>query len=471
VTVDLCFLSAVEQARRLRARELSAVELLEAHLAQIDRVNPQLNAIVTLVPELARERALAADRALAHGEPLGPLHGLPVAHKDLALTAGIRTTQGSPIFGDWVPEESSLIVERIQGAGAITLGKTNTPEFGAGSQTFNRVFGATRNPYDPTRTCGGSSGGAAVALACGMVALADGSDMGGSLRNPASFCNVVGFRPSPGRVPTWPSLDPWSPLSVEGPMGRTVADAALLLSAMAGPDDRCPLSLADPGPAFAVPLERDLRGVRVAWSEDAGGLPVEPAVREALTPARRALEDLGCEVADAFPDLSGAREIFQALRAVAFETSLGPLFDERRDDLKDTIRWNVELARRLTVGEVADATRRHAELRERVRRFMKEHEFLALPAVQLPPFPVELEWPREVAGTPMETYVDWMRSCTDITLTGCPAISVPAGFTSGGLPVALQLVGRLRDDLGVLQLAHAFEQATRVGERRPPLLA
>jgi amidase len=471
VTNDLCFLTAVEQAQLLRRRELSAVELLDAHLAQIERVNPAVNAIVTLVPELARERAEAADRALASGEGAGPLHGLPVAHKDLALTAGIRTTMGSPIFADHVPEESSLHVERTQAAGAVTLGKTNTPEFGAGSQTFNRVFGATRNPYDLTRTCGGSSGGAAVALACRMVPLADGSDMGGSLRNPASFCNIVGFRPSPGRVPTWPSLDPWSPLGVEGPMGRTVADVGLLLSAMAGPDDRCPLSLPEPGAIFAAPLDQDVRGLRVAWSDDAGGLPVEADVRAALAPARAVLEELGCAVVDAFPDLSDAGEIFQVLRAVAFETSLGPLYDERPDDLKDTIRWNVELARGLSVQEIGTATRRWAELRGRVRRFFDAHDFLALPVSQLAPFPVEVEWPREVADVSMHTYIDWMRSCSDITLTSCPAISVPAGFTPDGLPVGLQLVGRFRDDLRVLQLAHAFEQATRVGERRARIVS
>ena len=371
---DLCYLPAVEQARLLRDGKLSAVELLEAHLTQIERFNPAVNAIVTLVPELARERAAAADRALAAGEDIGILHGLPIAHKDLALTAGIRTTQGSPIFADWVPEESSLFVERVRAAGAVTLGKTNTPEFGAGSQTFNAVFGATRNPYDLTKTCGGSSGGAAVALACGMVPLADGSDMGGSLRNPASFCNVVGFRPSPGRVPTWPSLDPWSPLSVEGPLGRTVADVALLLAAMAGPDARCPLSLPEPGLTFARPLERDVRGIRVAWSADAGGLPVEPAVKTALAPARAVLEELGCEVTDDYPDLSGAREIFQVLRAVAFETGLGPLYDDHRDELKETIRWNIELARRLSVvgrGERDPALDRASRARASLLRSLR----------------------------------------------------------------------------------------------------
>jgi amidase len=464
---DLCFLTAVEQARLLRERQLSAVELLDAHLARIERVNSSVNAVVTLVPELARERAAAADERLSHGEPAGPLDGLPVAHKDLVLTAGIRTTMGSPIYADWVPEESSLICERIQAAGGVTVGKTNTPEFGAGSQTFNPVFGATRNPYDLSKTCGGSSGGAAVAVACGMVPLADGSDLASSLRNPASFCNVVGLRPSPGRVPVWPSLDPWSPLSVEGPMARTVADAALLLSAMAGPDERCPLSLPEPGAAFAPPFETGVAGARVAWRPDAGGLPVEPAVREALAPVPGVLEELGCEVIDAFPDLSDAPAIFSTLRAVGFEVNLGRLYDEQPDRLKETIRWNVEVARRETAADVATAVRLHGEVVERVRRFMTDVDALALPVCQVTPFDIDVEWPRAVDGVEMRSYIEWMRSCSDITVTGCPAISVPAGFTADGLPVGLQLVGRQRGDLALLRLAHAFEQATRAGERHP----
>jgi amidase len=449
----------------VRTRELSAVELLEAHLVQIARVNPEVNAVVTLVPELALEAARAVDA----GRVGGVLAGLPIAHKDLVPTAGIRTTKGSPILADWVPEESSLQVKRLQGAGAVTIGKTNTPEFGAGSHTFNPVFGATRNPWDSGRTCGGSSGGAAVALACGMIPIADGSDLGGSLRNPASFCNVVGFRPSPGRVPELPTLQPWSPLSVSGPMARTVADVALLLQAMAGPDARAPLSLPEPGSTFAAPLERSLEGVVVAWSEDAGGLPVEPAVRDALAGVAGVLAELGCRVVEGFPDLADAGEIFETLRAVHFEVNLGPYYDERPHDLKDSIRWNVELARRLSAADVGAALRGFGELRDRVRAFMAEAEFLALPVVQVPPFPLEVEWPRSVGGTPMRTYIEWMRSCSDITVTSCPAVSVPAGFTADGLPVGVQLVGRHADDLGVLRLAHAFEQATRVGERRPPL--
>ena len=262
---NICFLTAVDMAQKIQQREISVREVMEAHLDQIEEINPCVNAIVTMIPpEKLLEEADAKDRAVARGEELGPLFGLPVAHKDLAMTKGLRTTFGSKIFRDFVPEEDSLIVERLRKAGAITIGKTNTPEFGAGSQTFNEVFGETANPYDMTKTCGGSSGGAAVSLACGMLPIADGSDMGGSLRNPASFCNVVGLRPSPGRVPVWPSLAAWFPLSVEGPMARTVQDVALILSAIAGPDPRSPISISEPGSVFTRPLERDFKGVKIA---------------------------------------------------------------------------------------------------------------------------------------------------------------------------------------------------------------
>ncbi len=275
---ETCFLPAHELVRHIRARELSAVEVMDAHIAQIERINPEVNAVVTFLPELGRKGARAVDAALARGDDPGPLAGLPVAHKDLVTTRGIRTTFGSPIFKDFVPDADAIIVERLRKAGAITIGKTNTPEFGAGSQTFNPVFGATRNPYDLAKTCGGSSGGAAAALACGLLPIADGSDMGGSLRNPASFCNVVGLRPSAGRVPHWPSVSGWFHMAVVGPMARTVQDVALMLSAIAGPDARAPISLQDPGSMFSRPLARDFKGARIAWSADLGGLPVEPEV-------------------------------------------------------------------------------------------------------------------------------------------------------------------------------------------------
>src|SRR5262245_7574873 len=303
-SAELCFLSATELARRIRLKDLSCQEVVAAHLAQIDRLNPKVNAIVTFLPEQALKHARAADEDLARGAALGPLYGLPVAHKDLVLTKGIRTTFGSPIFRDFVPQQDEIIVERLRQAGAIMVGKTNTPEFGAGSQTYNSVFGETLNPYDLSKTCGGSSGGAAVALACGLMPIADGSDLGGSLRNPASFCNVVGLRPSPGRVPVWPHRIGWCPLPVEGPMARTVQDVALLLRVMAGPDPRAPISISESGAVFTQSLERNFAGVRLAWSQDLGGLPVDSRVTAALDKQRATFTALGCEIEEATPDFT-----------------------------------------------------------------------------------------------------------------------------------------------------------------------
>jgi amidase len=322
---DLCFLTATELTERIRSGELSAREVMEAHLARVESLNPRVNAIVTLHAEQATERAREADEAQARGASLGPLHGLPTAHKDLVLTRGVRTTFGSPILRDFVPDQDAIIVERLRDAGAISIGKTNVPEFGAGSQTYNEVFGETLNPYDTSRTCGGSSGGAAVALACGMVPIADGSDMGGSLRNPASFCNVVALRPAPGRVPAWPVELGWAPLSVLGPMARTVPDVALMLSAIAGPDPRSPIALTEPGAHFARPLERDFAGVRVAWSRNLGELPVDRRVIAAIEPRLPVLEDLGCTVEPGAPDFSGADRVFKVWRAWTFHASLGRL--------------------------------------------------------------------------------------------------------------------------------------------------
>lgn len=470
MSADLCFATATELARRIREREVSVTEVVRAHLAQIERVNPKVNAIVTLTAERALDEARARDAALARDPAVaGPLFGLPVAHKDLVPTRGIRTTWGSPIYRDHVPEDDALIVERLRAAGAVTVGKSNTPEFGAGSQTFNAVFGATLNPHDPGKTCGGSSGGAAVALACGMVPIADGSDLGGSLRNPAGYCNVVGFRPTPGRVPAWPSVNAWFTLGVLGPMARTVQDVALMLSAIAGPDPRAPLGITEPGTAFRAPLDRDFRGVRVAWSRDLGGLPVDRRVTAVLDAQRATLEALGCVVEDAHPDLAGAREVFQVLRAWSFAQRYGSLLAEHRHQMKDTVIWNTEAGLRLSGPEVGEAEVRRTQLFHRMRLFMERHEFLLLPVAQVPPFDVGLPYVTEIEGVRLPTYVDWMRVCSDISVTGHPAISVPAGFTPDGLPVGLQIVGRYRDDLGVLQLAHAFEQATGFGHRRPKL--
>jgi len=469
-SINLCDLTACELVALLREQRVSAREVITAHLARIDRVNPTINAIVTLVPESALDAADAADAAVARGDEVGPLHGLPIAHKDLFVTAGIRTTFGSLAFTNHVPNETALLVERERRAGAITIGKTNTPEFGAGSQTFNEVFGTTRNPYDPTKTCGGSSGGAAAALATGMIPIADGSDLGGSLRNPASFCNVVGLRPSPGRVPRWPSPAPWFPFNVHGPMARTVRDVALLLDAIAGPDARAPLSRTVPAQRVSDGLDRDLRGVRVAWSRDLGGLPVEPAVTAVLDRQRATIEALGCITDEAHPDLADADAIFTTWRAWYYDLAFGSVLDQHRGLLKDTVVWNIEAGRALGGPQLADAERKRAALYHRVRRFMDEYEFLLLPVSQVTPFDADQPYVTRINDQPLPTYLDWMKSCYQISVTELPAVSVPCGFTDDGLPVGLQIVGRPFDDLGVLQLAHACEQATGFSRQRPPLV-
>ena len=468
---DICFLPATELARRIRRKDLSARELMHASLAQIERLNPKLNAIVTLHAEQALAQAQAADEKQARGEPLAALHGLPVAHKDLFLTRGMRTTFGSPLFKDFIPDRNLLIVDRLQAAGAISIGKTNTPEFGAGSQTFNAVFGKTLNPYDTSKTCGGSSGGSAVALATGMVPLADGSDMGGSLRCPANFCNIVGLRTSPGRVPIWPAKTGWSTLGVQGPMARTVEDCALMLSVIAGRDARSPIAIAEPGSLFAQPLARDFKGVRIAWSADLGGLPVDARVAAVLASQRSSFAALGCTLEDATPELSEANEIFMTLRAWQFELAYGELLDTHRDQLKETVVWNIEAGRKLSGPRIGAAETKRTALYERMRSFMQRYEFLILPVNQVPPFDVSLPYVTEVNGVAMDNYIDWMKSCNFITVTGHPAISVPCGFTAEGLPVGVQIVGRHQDDFGVLQLAYAFEQATELWKRRPALAA
>ncbi len=468
---EICFMDAVELAARIRDRELSAREVMAAHLDQIARVNPKVNAIITrITDDEALALADAADRKLASGAEVGPLHGLPVAHKDLAPTKGMRTTQGSPLHANDIPEVDALIVERLKAGGALTIGKTNVPEFGAGSQTFNPIFGATLNPYDTSKTCGGSSGGAAVSLACGMVPIADGSDLGGSLRNPGNFNNVVGFRVSPGRVPNWPSSLPWWPLSVVGPMARSVRDVALMLTAIAGPDRRSPIAIEQPASLFASPLERDFKGVRVAWSPDLGGLPVDPRVTAVLESQRHVFADLGCDVVEATPDFTDAEEIFQTLRAWSFAQAHESDLRDHRDQLKDTVIWNTEQGIGLSGLDVSQAEMKRGQLYARMMEFMDTHEYLLCPVNQVPPFDVSKPYPTEINGIELDNYIAWMRSCYYITVTGLPAISVPCGFTPEGLPVGIQIVGRHHNDFGVLQLAYVFEQTTQVGKRRPPVV-
>jgi len=461
---ELCYTGAKKLARMIRMRKVSATEVMRAFIARIEQVNPAVNAIVTFLPEEALRKAKAFDRK---GEHAGPLAGLPIAHKDIVPTRGVRTTFGSPIYTNHVPTTDHAVVERIRDAGAILVGKTNTPEFAVGAQTFNPVFGKTRNPYDLAKTCGGSSGGAAAAVASGMLPFADGSDLGSSLRNPASFCNVVGFRPTPGRVPNWPFPNVWDTLWSLGPIARTVEDAALLFSAMAGPDPRVPATHAEAGRIFARPLARSFRKVRVAWSRDLRAFPVDARVTRALEPARRALESLGCIVEEAAPDLAGADEAFQVQRAVGFVEAYGELLKANRALMKDTVVWNIEEGLKLDAGRIARANLLRSNVFHAMRGFLERHEFLVLPTVQVPPFPVDQPYVTQIDGVKLANYMEWMKSCYLITATSHPAISVPAGFTDEGLPVGLQIVGRYRDDFGVLQLAHAFEGATQAWKRRP----
>ncbi len=470
MNTELCLQSAIELVRLIKTREVSAVEVLAAHLAQIETVNPSVNAIVTLAPDHAMDLAKIIDERLAAGQPVGTLAGLPVAHKDLADTRGIRTTYGSRLYENHVPESDALVVSRLVEAGAVTLGKTNTPEWGAGSQTFNEVFGATRNPYDVTKTCGGSSGGAAVALASRMVPIADGSDLGGSLRNPANFCNVVGFRTSAGRVPVLEPNGYFSP-SIVGPMARTVADCALMLSAISGPDPGAPLSLPRQNPNFEDALARDFAGTRVAISPDFGGqIPVVPAVRSIIESAAATLSGIGCEVDVACPDFEGADPVFKTLRAWSMASRHREGIAKHPDLYKDTIVWNVQQGLNLTAEDIYRTEVARTQLFRRMQSFMSEYEYLVLPVSQVPPFDINLEYVTGIEDVTMATYIDWMKSCYLISATGLPAISVPGGFTPEGLPVGVQIVGRHQQDLSVLALASAFEMQTGHWQTLPGVL-
>lgn len=470
--IELTELTALELLRGMRSAEISAREVMTAHLARIEQANPSVNAIVTLTAEQAMYSAARADDRLARGRPIGRLHGLPVAHKDNVSTAGVRTTQGSPLFAEHVPEHDHVMVERTHRAGAITVGKTNVPELALGSHTYNPLFGVTRNPYDLRRSAGGSSGGSAAAVAAGMVPMADGSDTGGSLRNPASFCNVVALRPTAGLVPSWPDGFPWSPLSVKGPMARTTEDLAYFLSILSGPDPRSALVHDLPPSAFAQPLDGDLRGLRIAWAPDLGGqVPLDPDVRAAMAPVRDVLVELGAVVEDAAPSLAEADEVFRVMRALQMEASFGELLDRHPDGFSPDAAWNIQEGRRLSGPQIGRAERLRTALFNRLRGFFDEYDVIVAAVAQVAPFDADLPYPTGVEGVQMSNYLEWMRVCTMISATGCPAMSVPAAFTEDGLPVGLQLIGPVRSDLALLQVGHRVEVATGATRRRPALVA
>jgi amidase len=466
---ELCSTEARELVAMMRRREVSAREIMAAHLERIARLNPLLNAIVSKIPDNhCLELAERADAHLAGGGAIGPLHGLPIAFKDTEPAVGFPQTQGSPVFRDFMPSTDSILVERVRAAGAIPIGKTNVPEFAMGSHTYNSVFGTTRNPYDTTKSAGGSTGGGAAAVASGMLPFADGSDLGGSLRNPASFNNIVGLRPSVGLVPLGPDALPYG-FGVKGPLGRSVDDVGLVLSVLAGDDLRDPSTFLSEPASFAALRERDPRGIRIAWSPDLGGLPLDRRVRAALDSTRRAFDDIGCEVEDAHPDLAHAEDVFLTIRRWQSWHKLRAVLRDHRGRMKPEAIEEVEGGARITGEQIAGAMAAHVDLMTRMARFQQRYDFLVCTVSQVPPFDASLTWPREIDGVKMESYVSWMRSAYLISATWCPAVSIPAGFTDDRLPIGVQIVGRFRQDRALLEFARVVERALPAGQIRPAL--
>ena len=468
---------ALSLCRDLQRGAITAQELMANVYARVNALNPSLNALVALIPEDEAMRLAAAADALDPAKR-GPLHGLPMAPKDAVAVKGFATTWGFKGFADKVETQDDELAARLRQAGALFIGHTNMPEFGLGSHTFNELYGNTYNPYDRTKTPGGSSGGAAVALAADLLPLADGSDLGGSLRNPASFCNVVGFRPSMGRMPFNRGFGWYARMVTTGPMAKTVADTTLLFSIMAGPDRGDPLTLPEPGTVFLDALEPmnadEIGTLRIGVSRDLGSLAVDPEVADAVGRAGAVMEDLGAPVDAAQPNLDGAMDVFQTQRAAGLRLlaqRLEALDPNWRANIKDTARWNIEKGLALSAEELMQAELQRTHIYRRAADFFEDYDALILPAAQVPPFDADLDWVREINGVTMPTYIDWMAVCCMISVTGLPTISVPGGFTKSGLPIGVQLVGKPRGDLALLKIARAFETATGYGQHKPDLLA
>ncbi len=476
-TGEIVNLDAVALSRAIKSKQVSCVEVMNAYLDRIERLNPQVNAIVSLEPrERLIEQAKDRDVQIARGEYLGWMHGFPHAVKDLEPTRGIRTTMGSPLFENSVPGADSIMVERIRRAGAIIIGKTNVPEFGLGSQTYNAVFGTTLNAYDQSKTSGGSSGGAAVAVALRMLPVADGSDHGGSLRNPAAFNNVYSLRTSFGRVPSLFNEVFIPSISVKGPMAGTVPDLAMFLSVIAGYDARTPLSIRQDPVEFARPLGRDFKGTRIGWVGDFGGhLPFDPGVLDLCTAALKAFESLGCVVEPALPDypLEPVWNSWCKIRAWQAGAMLHQLYGDpaKRALMKPELQWEIENGLKVGAFEIADANIVRTAWYQAVREFFRKYDFMIAPAGQVFPFDAKIHWPKEVGGVSMDTYHRWMQVMIPISMSGCPALSVPAGFNDRGLPMGIQIVGPNHAEMACMQLAHAYDQATNWVSKRPPPLS
>jgi amidase len=469
---EISNLSARSLASAIRSRKISAREALDAHLAQIDAVNPAINAIVTLDREAALAAASAADGLTMSGVELPPLHGVPMTHKDTHNTKGLRTTHGSVVFQDNVPNFDDLIIQRLKSAGVVSTGKSNVPEFAAGSHTFNEVFGTTTNPYSTSLSAGGSSGGAAAAIAARIQAFGDGSDMGGSLRIPASFCNIAGFRPSAGIVPMLPSPDVFTWLGRVGPMAREISDIALMMSVIAGAHPHSPITNPVPAARFTEPLERDLTGLCIGYSPDFGiGVPVDPEVRRTLEKQLGVFEQLGARVEHAAPDLREADMVFANVRAMEYALKLGGVVQEHGAAVKPEVRWNVEKGWALTSRDWVETTLARTRLEMHVQDFFGQYDVFVSPSTQVLPFDATLRFPTAIADSELENYLDWMRSACLISATGLPALSVPAGFSDSGLPVGMQLVMNHGEDFELLRVGYAFEQATGFARQAPALLA
>ncbi len=461
MTSDLISLSARAVRDLLKDRQVSPLELLEALETRIAEVNGPVNALPTLCFERARARALEQDFSTL------PLAGIPIVIKDLLTVSGVRTTFGSMAYRDHVPKASDLLVERIEAAGGIVYAKSNTPEFGAGANTFNDVFGFTRNPWNTALSAAGSSGGSAVALATGMAWIATGSDLGGSLRNPASFCSIVGFRPSQGRIAADPGETAFNRMSMEGPMARNVADAAMLLDVMAGYDSRDPMSLDNPAESFEEATAQQRVPPRIAFSPDLGVTPVDPEVAQICEQAAKRFEELGAHVEEAHPDFSGLQEVFQVHRALSYGTSLGPELEANREVFKPEIVWNVEKGLGLTGQEIMDAMVTRSKIYQRANEFFSTYDLVLTPATVVPPYPVEQRFVERVGDHEFSNYIEWCSIAYAFTVIGAPAISIPCGFTQNGLPVGLQIAAPARQEARLLSAASALENLLRLSDQLP----
>ncbi len=459
-----CDLDAVEARRLIGCKRLSAAELTESCIDRILAVDPAVNAMVARNFDRARAASKACDAATMRGDALGPLHGLPLGVKDLEDVAGLRTTYGSTLFRDHVPAHDELIVQATRRAGAIVLGKTNTPEWGAGANTRNAVYGATGNPFDPTRSAAGSSGGSAVALATGMVPLATGSDMGGSLRNPAAFCGIVGFRPTPGLVPSEKRPLGWNPLSVLGPMARTVPDLCLLLSCMASDDARDPLACTVAGQAvrrpadFANPDAADLAGLRVALTPDFGVAPTERHIAEVFAEKTALFRHVFAHAEDTAPDCTGTNEVFEVLRATFSLASHHDRVRNTPDEVGPNVHADVAAGLKLTALDVARALQHQTALYRRWLRFFDNFDVILSPSVTISPRPWPELFPASIDGAPTRTYFHWLALAYAVTTVGHPAVSLPLGLDRNGMPFGLQIVGRRGGDAQVLAVAAALER-------------